>query len=76
MAQAVSNLCASKEAFLKHQVNWNTVCGAIHDLPWRTIWFADNPLKGLNKRLLLLDGRFVPTEVIRVCHMAKHYFDH
>ena len=33
MAQAVPNLCASMKVFLKHQVNWNTVCGAILDLP-------------------------------------------
>ena len=29
MAQAVPNLCVSFKVFLKHQVNWNTVCGAI-----------------------------------------------
>ena len=29
MAQAVSNLCVSRKFFLKHQVNLNTVCGAI-----------------------------------------------
>ena len=28
MAQAVPNLCVSRKVFLKHQVNWNTVCGA------------------------------------------------
>ena len=27
MAQAVPNLCVSRKVFLKHQVNWNTVCG-------------------------------------------------
>ena len=32
MAQAVSNLCVNKKVFLKHRVNWNTVCGAIQDL--------------------------------------------
>ena len=32
MAQAVPNLCVSKKVFLKHQVNWNTVCGAIREL--------------------------------------------
>ena len=37
MAQAVPNLCVSQKVFLKHQVNWNTVCGAIRDLPWRNI---------------------------------------
>ena len=36
-AQAVCNLCVSKKVFLKHQVNWNTVCGAMRDLPWRNI---------------------------------------
>ena len=25
------------------EYNWNTVCGAIHDLPSRNIWFSDNP---------------------------------
>ena len=29
MAQAVPNLCVSRKVFLKHQVNWNTVCGAM-----------------------------------------------
>ena len=33
MAQAVPNLCVSRKVFLKHQVNWNTVCGAIRELP-------------------------------------------
>ena len=44
MAQAVPNLFVSRKVFLKHQVNWNTVCGAIQDLPWRKIWLADNPV--------------------------------
>ena len=35
MAQAVPNLCVSRKVFLKHQVNWYTVCGAIRELPWR-----------------------------------------
>ena len=34
MAQAVPNLCVSRKVFLKHQVNWNTVCGVIRELPW------------------------------------------
>ena len=33
MAQAVPKLCVSMKVFLKHQVNWNTVCGAMQDLP-------------------------------------------
>ena len=37
MAQAVPSLCVSRKAFLKHQVNWNAVCGAMQDLPWRNI---------------------------------------
>ena len=37
MAQAVPNLCVSRKVFLRHKVNWNTVCGAIQDLPWRNI---------------------------------------
>ena len=40
-AQAVPNLCFSREVFLKHQVNWNTVCGAMWDLPWRNIWSSE-----------------------------------
>ena len=24
--------------------HWNTVCGAIQDLPWRNIWLADIPV--------------------------------
>ena len=33
MAQIVKNLCVSRKVFLKYQVNWNTVCGAIWELP-------------------------------------------
>ena len=42
MAQAVPNLSVSKKVFLKHQVNWNIVCGAIQDVPWFNIWLAAN----------------------------------
>ena len=45
MAHTVPNLHVSWKVFLKHQVNWNTVCGAIQDLPWRNIWHAGNPFK-------------------------------
>ena len=37
MAQAVPNLCVGRKVFLKHQVNWNTVCGAMPELHWRNI---------------------------------------
>ena len=37
MAQAVPNLCVSMKVFPKHQVHWNTVCGAIQDQPWSII---------------------------------------
>ena len=43
-AQAVPHLKASRKVFLKHQVNWNAVRGAMQDLPWRNIWSADNPV--------------------------------
>ena len=44
-AEAVPNLCVSRKDFLKHQVNWNTVCGAMRDLPWRNIWSFANPVE-------------------------------
>ena len=56
MAQAVSNLCVGRKVFLKHQVNWNTVCGAIRELPYRNIWLSDNPVEVLNEHLSLLVG--------------------
>ena len=66
MAQAVPNLCVSWKVFLKHQVNWNTVCGAIQELPWRNIWLSDNLVEVLNEHLSVLVGLYVPTKVIRV----------
>ena len=48
MAQAVPNLRVSRKVFLKHQVNWNTVCGALRELPWRNIWLSDRPVEVLN----------------------------
>ena len=66
MAQAVANLCVSRKVFLKHQVNWHTVCGAIRELPRRNIYLSDKPVEDMNEHLSLLVGRYVPTKVIRV----------
>ena len=56
MAQAVPNLCVSRKDFLKHQVNWNTACGAIGELPWHNICLSANPVEGLNEHFpCLLD---------------------
>ena len=66
MAQTVPNLCVSKKVFMKYQVNWNTVCGAIQELPWCNIWLSDNPVEVLNEHLSLLVVRYIPTKVIRV----------
>ena len=49
------------KVFLKHQVNWNTVCGRIWELPWSNIYLSDNPVEVLNEHLSLLLGRYVPT---------------
>ena len=65
----------SRKVFLKHQVNWNTDCGAIQDLPWRYIWLADNPVEVLNEHLSLLVGRNIPTKVIRVRNKNNPWFD-
>ena len=58
-----------------HQVNWNTVCGAIQDLPWRNIWLAVNPVEVLNEHLFLLVGRYVPTKIIRVRNKDQPWSD-
>ena len=74
MAQAVSHLCLCRCLFhtcvfvcffIKHEVNWNIVCGAIQDLLWRYIWSADNSVEVLNEPLSPLVGRYLPTKVIR-----------
>ena len=75
MAQAVPNLYVSRKVILKHQVNWNTVCGAVRELPWHHIWLSDNPVEVLNEHLSLLVGRYVPTKVICVCNKDKPWFD-
>ena len=73
MAQAVTNFCVSRKVFEKHQVNRNTICGAIGI--WCNIWLADNPIEILNEHLSLLVGRYVPTKVIRVRDKDKPWFD-
>ena len=75
MAHSVPHLCVSRKVFLKHHVNWNTVCGAMQDLPCHSIWSADNHIEVLNEHLLLLVGRFVPTKVIRVRNKDKPWLD-
>ena len=74
MAQSVPNLFVCRKAFLKHQVNWNTVCGAIQELPWHNIWLSDNPAEVLNEHLSLLVGCCVPTKVIREQNKDKPWF--
>ena len=74
MAQAVSSLCVSRKVFLKHQVNWNTVCGALRKLPWRNIWLSDNPVEVLNEHLSLLVGRYELTKVNRLRNKDKPRF--
>ena len=59
---------------MKHQVNFNTVCGAVRNLPWRNIWLADNPVEVL-KHLSLLFGCYAPTKVIHVRNKDKPWFD-
>ena len=75
IAQAFPNLCVNRKVFRKRQVNWNIVCGAIQDLPWRNIWLADNPVEVLNKQLPQLVRRYVPTKVILVRNKDKPWFD-
>ena len=75
MAQAVPNLCVSRKVFLKHQVNWNTVCDAIRELPCHNIWFSDNPVEVLTEHLSLRLGLYVPTKIIRVRNKDKPWFD-
>ena len=65
----------SRKVFLKRQVNWNTVCGAKRELPYRNIWLSDNPVQVFNEHLSLLVGRYVPTKVIRVRNKDKPWFD-
>ena len=65
----------SRKVFLKYQVNWNTVCGAIGELPWRIICHSDNPVEVFNEHLSLLVGRYVPTKVIRVRDKDNPWFD-
>ena len=75
MGQAVPDLCVSRKVFLKHQVNWNTVCHVIRELPWRNIWLSDNPVDVLNEHLSLLVGCYVPTKVVRMRNKDKPFFD-
>ena len=75
MAQAVPNLCVSRKVYMKHQVNWNTVCRAIRELPWSNIWVSDNPVEVLNEHLSLLVRLYAPTKVIRVHNKDKPWFD-
>ena len=60
-------LGVSGKVFLKHQVNWKTVCGEIQDLLWCNIWSTDkcdNPVEVLIEHFLILVGTYVPTMFI------------
>ena len=64
-----------RKDFLKHQVNWNTNCGAIQELPWHNKWLSDNPIEVLNEHLSLLVGRYVPAKVFRLRNTDKPWID-
>ena len=71
VAQAVPNFCVSRKVFLKHQVNWNTVCVAKQDLPWRNIWLADNPVEVSNEHCpFWLDVMYQPRSSVRVTRIS------
>ena len=70
MAQAVPNLCVSRKVFLKHQVNWNTVSGAIQEPPLRNIWLSDNPVEVLNEHLSLLVGHPIRLVILLGGHLC------
>ena len=74
MAQVILSLCVIRKVFLKYHVNWDTVCGAIQDLPGCNNWLADYPVQVLNEHLSLLVGRYVPTKVIRFRNKDKPWF--
>ena len=65
----------SRKVFLKQQVNFNTVFGAIRELPWRNICLSHNPVEVLNEHLSLLVGRYAPTKDICVHNKDKPWFD-
>ena len=75
MVLTIPNLSVSREIFLKHKVNWTTVCGAIHDLPWYNIWSPDNYVEDSNEHLSLLVIHCVSTKVKRVHNKDKPGFD-
>ena len=60
MAQAIPNLSVCWKVLLKHRVNWTAVCDAMGELPWRSIWSADNPVERLNVHLSLLAPLVLP----------------
>ena len=70
MVQDVPNMCVSRNVFLKHQVNYNTVL-------WNTVVITLGPVnlvEVLNEHLFLLVGCYVPTKVIRVRNKDKAWF--
>ena len=75
MAQAVPYQYDIRTLFLKHQVHWNTVYGAIQNLTWLNSWTSDNSLAVLNEHLSLLLECYVPTKVIRMHNKDKPCFD-
>ena len=64
MTLAVPNICGNRTVFLKHLVNWNTVCGAIQYLLWHNIRLL--PVEVLKEHLSLMFRHYAPTKIIRV----------
>ena len=75
LSVAILTCAVSRRAHLKHRINWTAVCDAIGELPWRSIWSADNPVERLNVHLSLLVVHFIPTKVIRVRNKDKSWFN-
>ena len=73
MAQSVPNLSVTWMVLLKHQVNWNIVCWAMQDLPWRNILSYDNPAEDLMS--IWLDVMSRPRLSIRATWISNWFHD-
>ena len=55
-------------------MNWNSVCGATQELPWRNIWSADNPVN-VFKLLVSAVWTLCPTTVVGMSNKDNPWFD-
>ena len=72
---SVPDVTISRKVFLKSRADWNGVNSDMTGLIWKDVFGAESPIEALNKKLLEISERRIPTRTIRSRLRDKVWFN-